>query len=351
MPEPTKPTPANSRPLWVIAISLCVIAVCLVLLVVKTISSREESETGSVADAAMNNNAAAKITSSTRPPPVTKPTRATGASPTNAAPAPVEIQLNQTDVTATTVTNVFPVFAGRVVTNTGSSPIVAESAIITGRVTLRGTPPAETIIQMPELSPCALLQTNTHTTHLFSVGTDNGLADVLITIQRMRGIRGDAGSFPRPASRTARIAFVNCEILPAVSVVTHYEQVVFENADNVMHTPRITSTNRPPHTTLSLSLPAMATRQVSGIIPTELFMPVTCDEHPWEKATLSVVPHPIYALTDSNGNFTITNVPPGKYVLRALHRGVTSTNGLIREVTAGKSETIPLNFVVEAPGS
>ena len=80
-------------------------------------------------------------------------------------------------------------------------------------------------------------------------------------------------------------------------------------------------------------------------------MPITCDEHPWEKAVISVVPHPIFALTDANGNFAITNVPPGKYVLRALHRGVTSTNGLIREVTAGKSEIVPLNFVVNAPGS
>lgn len=80
-------------------------------------------------------------------------------------------------------------------------------------------------------------------------------------------------------------------------------------------------------------------------------MPITCDDHPWEKALISVIPHPLFALTDANGNYVITNVPPGKYVLRALHRGVTSTNGLIREVMAGKSETVPLNFVVDAPGS
>ena len=258
--------------------------------------------------------------------------------------------MNQTDVTATTVTNVFPVFAGRVVTNTGASPIMADAATIAGRVTLRGTPPVETILQMPELSPCALLQTNTHTTHLFSVGADNGLADVLITIQRMRGIRGDGTFIPRPRSGTQKISFADCEILPAVSVMTHYDQLVFENTDHLMHSPRITSTNRPPRVSLSFSLPGTSSKRVSEIVPTELFMPITCDEHPWEKAIVSVVPHPIFALTDANGNFAITNVPPGKYVLRALHRGVTSTNGLIREVTAGKSETVPLNFVVDAPG-
>lgn len=348
MPEPTKSTPANSRPLWVIAISLCVIAVCLVMLVVKTIAVREESARKAFADSVTNEDAASRQSSPTRQPPVTNPARATGTSPTNVSPTPVEIQLNQTDVVVNTVTNVFPVFAGRVITNTELSRILAEAATITGRVTLRGTPPAETSIVMPELSPCALLQTNTHTTHLFSVGEDSGLADVLITIQR---IRGGGNPILRPASRSAKITFVNCEIIPLVNIVTHYSQVFFENGDNVMHTPRITSTNRPPRTSLSFSLPAMASRQVAEIIPTEVFMPVTCDEHPWEKAVISVVPHPLFALTDANGYFTITNVPPGKYVLRAVHRGVTSTNGLIREVTAGKSETVPLNFVADAPGN
>jgi len=348
MPEPKKSTPANSRPLWVIAISLCVIAVCLVLLVVKTNSAPEEAQKRDMEGEPQITSASSDKAATQRQQPSLKSVRSTNTSTPPTSPAPVEIQLHQTDVTAPTVTNVFPVFAARVVTNKWLSSVLAEAATITGRVTLRGTPPAETIIQMPELSPCALLQTNTHTTHLFAVGEDSGLADVLITIQR---IRGGGNPILRPASRPANVKFVNCEIIPSVNVITHYDQVFFENGDNVMHTPRITSTNRPPRTSLSFSLPAMASRQVLGIIPTEVFMPITCDEHPWEKAVISVVPHPLFAVTDADGNFTITNVPPGKYVLRALHRGVSSTNGLIREVTAGKSETVPLNFVVDAPGN
>ena len=348
MPEPTKSTPANSRPLWVIAISLSVIAACLVLLVVKKISMREESEKHDLENVPSITSASSQKAATQRPQPSLKPVRSTNTSTPTTSSTPVEIQLNQTDVTATTVTNVFPVFAGRVITNTATSPNLTDAATITGRVTLRGTPPAETILQLPELSPCALLQTNTHTTHLFSVGADNGLADVLITIQR---IRGGGVSIPRPGLGTAKITFANCEILPVVSVVTHYDQLVFENLDNVMHTLRINSTNRPPRISRTLSLPGMASGRLNSFLPTETFMPITCDEHPWEKAVISVVPHPIFALTDANGNFAITNVPPGKYVLRALHRGVTSTNGLIREVTAGKSEIVPLNFVVNAPGS
>ena len=234
------------------------------------------------------------------------------------------------------------------ITNPESSRILAETATITRRVILRGTPPAETILQLPELSPCALLQTNTQTTNLFGVGAGKGLADVVIEIQR---IRGTGNPILRPALRVVKIGFANCEILPIVSVITRNYELFFESGDNVMHTPRITSTDLLPSTTISFSLAAMSIRQVSGIIPTELFMPVTCDDHPSEKAVISVVPHPLFALTDTNGNFTITKVPHGKYLLRALHSGVSSINRLIREVTAGKSEIVPVNFVVDSPRS
>lgn len=326
---------------------MCVIAVCLVFMVVYPKSWRDESLISQAANTTVSGDKFSQKTSLTRMPTFAKPTHAVGTSPTNTTPAPVEIYLNQIDVTTTNVTVVIPAFVGRAATNPVASPAVINPATITGRVTLRGTPPAETNIEMPELSPCALLQTNTHTTHLFSVGNENGLADVLVTIQR---IRGGGFSIPRPGSGTQKISFLNCEIRPPISVITQYDQVVFENADNVMHTPRITSTNRPPRTSLSLSLPAMASRQVVGIIPTEVFMPITCDEHPWEKAFLSRVPHAIFALTDADGNYAITNMPPGKYLIRALHRGVASTNGLIREVTVGKSEIVPVNFVMDAPG-
>ena len=36
-------------------------------------------------------------------------------------------------------------------------------------------------------------------------------------------------------------------------------------------------------------------------------------------AYVGVVEHPFFAVTDKEGSFTITNVPPGDYVLEAYH--------------------------------
>ena len=34
-----------------------------------------------------------------------------------------------------------------------------------------------------------------------------------------------------------------------------------------------------------------------------------------------VAPHPYYAVTDANGNFQLTDVPPGQYEIVAWHEG------------------------------
>jgi hypothetical protein len=43
--------------------------------------------------------------------------------------------------------------------------------------------------------------------------------------------------------------------------------------------------------------------------------------HVWMNAEMLVVQHPYYAVTDEDGNFKLTNVPPGDYEIEAWHEG------------------------------
>ena len=40
---------------------------------------------------------------------------------------------------------------------------------------------------------------------------------------------------------------------------------------------------------------------------------IKCDVHPWMKTWVLVSDHPYYAVTDSNGDYEIKNVPAGTY--------------------------------------
>ena len=46
---------------------------------------------------------------------------------------------------------------------------------------------------------------------------------------------------------------------------------------------------------------------------------ITCNRHDFMQNWLDVVDHPYFAISDEEGNFSIDNIPPGHYTLRAWH--------------------------------
>lgn len=73
----------------------------------------------------------------------------------------------------------------------------------------------------------------------------------------------------------------------------------------------------------------------------EITIPVHCNEHPWMKAYIGVVSNPFYAVTGSDGGFTIQVLPPGEYTLAVW----TATFGTHEQkVTVWPGETTTVNF-------
>ena len=54
-------------------------------------------------------------------------------------------------------------------------------------------------------------------------------------------------------------------------------------------------------------------------------IPVQCNIHPWMHGWFVVVKGP-YATTDSNGAYTINNVPPGSYTVTAWQEDYRHTD-------------------------
>src|SRR5262249_55730467 len=51
----------------------------------------------------------------------------------------------------------------------------------------------------------------------------------------------------------------------------------------------------------------------------EMMVPLQCNQHPWMRAYVNVMAHPYFAVSASDGKFTIRNLPPGNYTLAAVH--------------------------------
>src|SRR5205085_12116467 len=73
----------------------------------------------------------------------------------------------------------------------------------------------------------------------------------------------------------------------------------------------------------------------------EIMMPVQCNQHPWMKAYLNVLPHPYFAVTAPDGSFQIKDLPPGEYTLAAVHEKLGEQTV---KVKVGAKEVIKTGF-------
>ena len=49
----------------------------------------------------------------------------------------------------------------------------------------------------------------------------------------------------------------------------------------------------------------------------EIMVPVKCNQHPWMRAWIGVTSNPFFAVSGSDGTFTIKGLPPGDYTIEA----------------------------------
>lgn len=102
-----------------------------------------------------------------------------------------------------------------------------------------------------------------------------------------------------------------CMFVPRVVIVPVGGTVEFLNSDRLLHNLRSVSKENP---IFNRAQPHGRTIPVTFTKPE--ILRVDCDLHSWMRAWVVVADHPFYAITNDQGEFTLNNVPPGKYTLR-----------------------------------
>ena len=193
--------------------------------------------------------------------------------------------------------------------------------MLTGKVTLIGVPEPEKLIP---LDPgCGRLHTGTKPTTLFYlVAPDGGLADVFVYISK--GIENR--NFLPPQNHLV-LDQVGCLYTPYISGALAGQTIEVRNSDPVLHNVHPTPNVAGNKEFNKAQLPKSPSFLFTWNQP-ELFLRFKCDVHPWMFAYVGLVSHPYFAVTDSNGNYTLPAVPPGTYEVEFIHRKtgkVTST--------------------------
>jgi plastocyanin len=220
----------------------------------------------------------------------------------------------------------------------------AGTGAIVGKVILTGTPPPEATLTM-DPSCGSARGTNVIASRHFVVGPDGGLADVFVYIDS-----GSRFQFRGPKRTPVLIDQRGCEYVPYVVGAQVGQTILVRNSDPVLHNVHWTPTAPRSIEVNVAQLPKDKDLAFTFNEP-EVLLRLKCDIHPWMFAYVGLVPHPYFAVTDTNGVFTIPDVPAGAHRVRVLHRkSHPTTPGLpIENVAVEPGQAAQLMVEIPAP--
>lgn len=134
----------------------------------------------------------------------------------------------------------------------------------------------------------------------------------------------------KPIAAAAKVESIKCLFEPHVQPVFTDTGVLLRNQDPVLHNPHAFTLRGATIWNVALTQKGQS---VTKPIRSTGVIRLQCDAHLHMNAWLIALDHPYAAVTDENGRFSITDVPPGRYRLIAWHEGFSIANRSAHEAS------------------
>ena len=143
------------------------------------------------------------------------------------------------------------------------------------------------------------------------VSPDGGVANTVVYLKNVAAGK----ALDLPATRR----FLNqktCRYEPHILLVPAEGTLTVKSSDPILHTVHMSGS-------ADYNLPFVtAGQEISRPMTREGVVDLRCNAgHVWMNAEMIVASNPYYAVTDAEGNFELTDVPPGQYDIVAWHEG------------------------------
>jgi len=184
---------------------------------------------------------------------------------------------------------------------------VADGGTIAGEVKFQGTaPPPKPIEITKDKEVCGVAP---KTEESLVVGANGGVKNAVVSITNItKGKALDAAAKPLLDQN-------GCQYKPHVLLIPAGSTVDIQNSDGILHNIHTYSKKNPP---LNQAQPKFKKVIQQKFDQPEAFE-VKCDAHGWMGGWFVVMEHPYYVITDENGAFKLTDVPPGEYEVKVWH--------------------------------
>ncbi|MEO6592003.1 MAG: carboxypeptidase regulatory-like domain-containing protein [Gemmatimonadaceae bacterium] len=217
---------------------------------------------------------------------------------------------------------------------TAYQPIqVADGGTLSGTVDYDGVIPADSVIHVPpEQVGCGPTITARAVDHK---GTRiNG---VIVWITDIRTGK------PLPVARRFELSNTACLLTPRIQAVSAAGTLNMSSEDVTMHRDRIINVGTGEMVGLAPFNDNGEVVPFDRLLDKPAELEITCELHPWSKAFILVFDHPYFAMTSSSGSFSIGDVPPGAYHVRAWHPSLGVSDQTVT-IAAGQSASLALTL-------
>jgi hypothetical protein len=172
---------------------------------------------------------------------------------------------------------------------------------------------------------------------------DGHLLDSVVYLDKVK----EGKAFPADVA-DGTVTQKGCEFTPFLQVMKNDSNLAAENQDPILHNIHtyelLTGTyTGPKKSQINVSQPEPNTVTKSVKLKKGPAMKIECDAHDFMHGYVFVANNPYFAVVKEDGSFSIDNVPPGKYTIKAWHGMLKNQKGTI-EVSAGGSATIDFTF-------
>lgn len=217
--------------------------------------------------------------------------------------------------------------------NAGGPSPTASGSSVRGTVRLEGKVPVAKPISMAADPVCAKQHPSPILAQEVMTDTKGDLQNVIVFVSEGLGDR----TFDAP-SDTAVVEQKGCMYVPHVMAVRANQKLEVVNQDLTSHNIHPTPANNrewnkaePP-----------GTKMEEAFAREEVAIPVKCNVHPWMRGYIAVFKHPFFAVTGKDGQFDLSNLPPGTYTIKAWHEKLGTAT---QTVTIGANEMKEIQFV------
>jgi plastocyanin len=222
-----------------------------------------------------------------------------------------------------------------------AGPYAGATGTVSGVVSFNGTPPAPKKIDTSADAACGAKNPNLMTDD--TIVKDGKLANTFVYIKEGTVEGGKkVGDYSWPTPTTAvQLDQNGCHYAPHVLGVQVNQKISITNSDATQHnihpTPKL---NQEWNQTQANGAPPLE----KSFGRAEVLIPVKCNQHPWMKAYIGVMRHPLFAVSKDDGTFEIKGVPAGKYTVVAWREGGANGEEKTMQVTVPANGSAKADF-------